>query len=35
MNIAAFIDEGVWSYVKTRELPNLTVDDTPELVHEV
>ena len=28
-------DEGVWSYVKTRELPNLTVDDTPELVHEV
>ena len=28
-------DEGVWGYVKTRELPNLTVDSTPELVHAV
>ena len=28
-------DGGVWSYVKTRELPNLTVDNTPKLVHEV
>lgn len=28
-------DEGVWGYVKTRELPNLVVKDTAELTHEV
>ena len=28
-------DEGVWGYMKTRELPNLTIEDTPERVHEV
>jgi len=28
-------DEGVWNYVKTRELPNLMVRDNYELVREV
>lgn len=28
-------DEGVWDYVKTRELPNLTMKDTTELVRNV
>lgn len=28
-------DEGVWDYVKTRELPNLTVEDSAELILEV
>jgi transposase len=28
-------DEGVWDYVKTRELPNLTVKDTTELIRKV
>jgi transposase len=28
-------DEGVWDYVKTRELPNLTVKDITELVRNV
>lgn len=28
-------DEGVWNYVKIRELPNLTAKDTYELVREV
>lgn len=28
-------DEGVWDYVKTRELPNLAVKGTAELIREV
>lgn len=28
-------DEGVWDYVKTRELPNLTVNDISELARNV